>query len=156
MHVHLKLLLNIWNHWKHARSQYGISNKDVKKHLIALKTWFKVVCKNILCTASADSTLNRWWHNISSWRECEGFLGCFGALVGDKSEDKRPEPTSWLRVCNTLNPDCSIATSSSNSLQWSVPSLGAIARRRPPSSRGGYNGRSPNSYTNSVWAILSA
>ena len=108
--------------------------------------WFKVVCENILCTASADSTLNRWWHNISSWREYEGFSRTFWCLGRGKSEDKRPGPTSSLRVCNTLNPDCSIATSSSNSLQWSVPSLGAIARRRPPSSRGGYNGRSPNSY----------
>jgi len=45
---------------KACTGQYEISNKDVKKHLIALKMWFKVVCENILCTASADSTLNRW------------------------------------------------------------------------------------------------
>ena len=60
-----------------------------------------------------------------------------------KSIDKRPEPTSSLRVCNILNPNYSMATSSSNSSQWSAPSHGAVARRTLASNGGGYNGRGP-------------
>jgi hypothetical protein len=64
-------------------------------------------------------------------------------LAGGKSVDKRPWPTSSLRVCNTLNPDYSMAASSSNSSQWLAPSQDAITRRTMASSGGGYNGRGP-------------
>ena len=58
-----------------------------------------------------------------------------------KSVDKRLGLASSLRVCNTLNHDCSMAASSSNSSQWSAPSQGIVAKRTPASSGGGYNGR---------------
>jgi hypothetical protein len=64
-------------------------------------------------------------------------------LAGCISVDKRPKLTSSFRVCNTLNPDCSMPASSSNSSQWSAPSEGAVARRTTASSGGGYNGRGP-------------
>jgi hypothetical protein len=64
-------------------------------------------------------------------------------LAGGKSIDKIPGLTSSLEVCNTLNPDCSMVASSSNSSQWSAPSQGALVRRTSASSRGGYNRRLP-------------
>jgi hypothetical protein len=76
--------------------------------------------------------LEPWWETKSR------------ALVGGKIIDKRPRPTSSLIVCNTLNPDCSMAGSSSNSSQWSTPlSQGSVERRTSASSGGGYNGRGP-------------
>jgi hypothetical protein len=46
-------------------------------------------------------------------------------------------------LCNTLNPNCSMVASSSNSSQWSAPSQGTVVRRTLASSGGGYNGRGP-------------